>query len=326
VLDAAQTPTMSVGANAGAPVGAVGTVVSSLADTVGGSGLDNVADPDHTIFGIAITGANSAAGTWYWSADDGAHWNVIAAASVSETNALLLNPEYRVYFRPAANTSGVVSDALTFHAWDHSSGTQGSYADTSVNGGSTAYSTATDTISVTVVNQPAVEADAAYVIYGGETLGGQSGLTITGTAGNDTLTGKDGGDILTGGGGADILTGGLGADIFTYTATSQGGDTIKDFTNGDDLIGILNSILGESGTGTLDFDGTFGGGSAILFEQVAGASTAAQHDSAKLIFDTSGHNLYFDNDGGASGSGRILIAHLENAAMLEATSIQLHAG
>jgi VCBS repeat-containing protein len=169
-------------------------------------------------------------------------------------------------------------------------------------------------------------AGAAYVIYGGYDLGGQSGLTLTGTSGVDTLTGKAGNDILTGGDGADILTGGLGADIFHYTAISQGGDTIKDFTKGEDLVGLLNSILGETGTGTLNFDGTFGSGSNVLFESVAGASTAAQHNSAKLIFDTSGHDLYYDNDGGASSSGRILLAHLDQAGMMEATSIKLMAG
>lgn len=76
----------------------------------------------------------------------------------------------------------------------------------------------------------------------------------------------------------------------------------------------------------MNFDGTFGAGSNVLFESVAGASAAAQNDSARLIFDTVGHNLYYDSDGGASGSGRSLIAHLENAATLEAMSIQLQAG
>ncbi len=183
VLDATGTPEISVGANVGAPVGAVGTVVSSLSNAVGGGGLDNVTDPDGTILGMAITGVNSAAGTWYWSANDGGYWTAIAAASVSESHALLLNPEYRVYFRPAADSSGVVSDALTFRAWDRTSGTQGNFADASVNGGASAYSTATDTISVTVVNQPAV--------ISGATTGAvtEAGGVANGSVGTPAATG-----------------------------------------------------------------------------------------------------------------------------------------
>jgi hypothetical protein len=46
----------------------------------------------------------------------------------------------------------------------------------------------------------------------------------------------------------------------------------------------------------------------------------------KLIFDTSGHDIYYDNDGGASPSGGILLAHLDQAGMMEATSIKLMTG
>jgi len=183
VLDATQTPTMSVGANAGAPVGAVGTLVSSLADPVGGGGLDNVADPDNTVFGIAVTGVNGAAGTWYYSTNNGSSWTAIAAGSVSATHALLLNPDYLVYFQPAANSSGTVADVLTFRAWDHSTGTQGTYVDSTVNGGTTAYSTATDTISVKVINQPAV--------ISGTTSGAvtEAGGVANGNAGTPTASG-----------------------------------------------------------------------------------------------------------------------------------------
>jgi hypothetical protein len=61
----------------------------------------------------------------------------------------------------------------------------------------------------------------------------------------------------------------------------------RSFTNGKDPIGILNSVLGEPGIGTLKCDGTAPGSSAALFEAVASASTPTLHDTARLIFDTS---------------------------------------
>lgn len=81
-----------------------------------------------------------------------------------------------------------------------------------------------------------------------------------------------------------------------------------------------------SDLGSLNFDGTVGSSPTVLFEQVATATTAASNNSAKLIFVTSGHNLYYDGDGGASASGRTLLAHLEHAGMIEASNIVLTAG
>ena len=41
-------------------------------------------------------------------------------------------------------------NGLAFHAWDQTSGANGALADSTVNGGTTAFSSATDTIDVTV--------------------------------------------------------------------------------------------------------------------------------------------------------------------------------
>jgi VCBS repeat-containing protein len=52
-----------------------------------------------------------------------------------------------VYFKAAAGTQGTVADALTFRAWDATTGTEGLTGDAAANGGTTAFSTATDTVS-----------------------------------------------------------------------------------------------------------------------------------------------------------------------------------
>ena len=96
--------------------------------------------------GIAVTALNSGNGTWQYSIDDGASWANVGdgdrqlrpvAASVD-----------RLRFVPDALNAD--SATVTYRAWDQTSGTQGTKVDTSTNGGTTAFSTATDTASITV--------------------------------------------------------------------------------------------------------------------------------------------------------------------------------
>jgi Ca2+-binding RTX toxin-like protein len=66
--------------------------------------------------------------------------------------------------------------------------------------------------------------------------------------GDDEIYGRGGDDFLVGQGGKDILTGGAGNDTFVLTSYDVTGpaqfDTIKDFVDGEDKIGLIN----------LDFD------------------------------------------------------------------------
>jgi hypothetical protein len=142
--------------NAGIPIGAVGTLVSSLV-SVGANG--NVTDSDsNPLTGIAIANADTTNGTFFYSTDNGNNWAPLGF--VSNTNARLLAADVntRVYFQPNANFNGIISNALTFRAWDQTTGTNGSTADTTVNGGATAFSSATDTAAITIgtVNNPVI--------------------------------------------------------------------------------------------------------------------------------------------------------------------------
>ena len=56
----------------------------------------------------------------------------------------------RLYFKPNTNFKGLLATAITFRAWDRTSGTNGNLADTSTNGGATAFSSLTDTASLSV--------------------------------------------------------------------------------------------------------------------------------------------------------------------------------
>lgn len=152
-LDGAKAPSLNAMLeDAGTPVGAVGTLVSSLVDlSSAAGGLDNVLDPDSgALTGIAVTAANTANGSWWYSTNNGTTWNALGAVSDASARLLAADTATRLAFQPVADWNSTLADAITFRAWDQASGSNGALADTSVNGGSTAFSTTTDTAGLTV--------------------------------------------------------------------------------------------------------------------------------------------------------------------------------
>ncbi|ULA60002.1 MAG: hypothetical protein LZF60_180001, partial [Nitrospira sp.] len=130
-LDATKSPTLSsVLEDAGAPSGSVGTLVSSLVDFATPAGqVDNVTDADSgATLGIAISGANTSNGTWWYSTNNGSTWNTLGAVSDASARLLAADAGTRIYFQANANYNGTMSDAITFHAWDQTNGTNGGTA------------------------------------------------------------------------------------------------------------------------------------------------------------------------------------------------------
>ena len=155
VVNTAKSPAMAgIFEDSPAPVGAVGTLVSALVDFANPTGqIDNVTDVDTgALLGIAITATNSTNGTWYYSTNGGTNWYAMGSVSANSARLLAADANTRLYFQPNANYNGAISDAITFRAWDQSSGTAGTLADTSVNGGTTAFSTGVDTVSLAVTS------------------------------------------------------------------------------------------------------------------------------------------------------------------------------
>ena len=72
-------------------------------------------------------------------------------------------------------------------------------------------------------------------------FGGRGEDELLGLEGNDTLNGGRGEDTLNGGLGNDVLTGGRGEDIFVL-ATGYGADTITDFNDGNNSIGLSEGL------------------------------------------------------------------------------------
>ncbi|MBP6017182.1 MAG: VCBS domain-containing protein [Candidatus Promineofilum sp.] len=116
------------------------------------TGGNPITDADSgALEGIAIVDADSTHGQWQYSLANPptseADWKPVGA--VSGAAALVLNDDAWLRFLPAANYSGM-SGALTFRAWDRTSGSSGLTADTSINGGTSAFSASTNAFSVMI--------------------------------------------------------------------------------------------------------------------------------------------------------------------------------
>lgn len=158
------------------------------------------------------------------------------------------------------------------------------------------------------------EVETAIVVEAG---GG--GDTVSGASGHDTLRGGDGDDVLEGGvGGDDLLEGGAGADdrrgasgddIFRFAAPGEGGDTIRAFSAGDDVIevsegGFLGGLL--AGVPLAGFQ---------LVVNNAGSATAPA-GVGQFVFDGNDGVLLWDADGDDGEDDAVELAELPGVATL----------
>ncbi len=254
--------------DAGAPSGAVGTLVSSLVDFASPAGqVDNVTDVDSgALLGIAITAADTTNGSWFYSTNNGATWNTLGAVTNASALLLAADANTRTYFQPNADWNGTLGSAITFRAWDQTSGSNGGTADTSTNGGSSAFSTTTDTASLTItaVNDaptnavPAAQtapAAGSLVFSSGNgnaiTVGDVDGgaLTVTLSIGGGTLTlsGTSGLSVTGDGTGTVTLAGSI-ANInaalegLTYGAPGSAGSQTLTITTSDGVASDVDTV------------------------------------------------------------------------------------
>jgi Cadherin-like/Beta-propeller repeat/Bacterial Ig domain/FG-GAP-like repeat len=138
------------------PLGQTGTLVSQLIDLdATPEGINNVNDTPGSLTGIAITTVDTTNGRWFYSIDNGVNWMQFPTG-ITENQSLLLasDANTRIYFQPNGDYNGTIENAITFRAWDqtNSNGRNGGLANTSgtSNGGSTAFSSLTDTARIIV--------------------------------------------------------------------------------------------------------------------------------------------------------------------------------
>lgn len=214
-----------------------GTLVSAIIANAGGNAITD-ADAG-ALEGIAIIGAATGNGVWEFSTNNGFTWSAIGNPSVAAARLLAADSATRVRFVPSLDFNGTIESALTFRAWDRTSGANGDTADTTSNGGKSAFSTATETASITVISvsdMPMVTSPAAAVAVNADNF------LIAGIAEADSLVrvyrdlnnnsqidaGEDqvGQQQLTGGGTAFAISVSLVQNVannLLVTATDDGG-------------------------------------------------------------------------------------------------------
>ena len=67
---------------------------------------------------IAIIGTNMNGGTLYYSTNNGTNWSDVSTVSESSARLLCADSNTRLAFVPATDSTGTISDLITFKAWD----------------------------------------------------------------------------------------------------------------------------------------------------------------------------------------------------------------
>ena len=193
----------------------------------------SLTDPDSgAVEGIAIYGFSGSGGTLEYSLD-GTNWTVLPA--VDATNALLLRATDSLRFTPATDNGGTMY--LDYRGWDQTSGSAGTQVDATTTGGSTAFSTASDqvTVNITDVNDAPVES------------------TIEGTAlaytENDGAVAITSTIVI-----SDVDDTNIESALIQFTGNYVNGEDVLAFTDQNGIAGSWNATTGEmtlSGTATL---------------------------------------------------------------------------
>ncbi|PKK88295.1 MAG: hypothetical protein CVV64_19465 [Candidatus Wallbacteria bacterium HGW-Wallbacteria-1] len=225
VLDNSGTMTLtSVTEDASAPAG------DTVAAIIASAGGNRITDVDiGALEGIAITGLT---GDGTWQFNSGAGWTDVG--SVTGTSALLLSDTVSLRFVPTASNNNTQTATVTFRAWDQSAGVQGTKVDASINGGTTAFSTATEnaSLAVTAVNDAPVLDNSGTMTLTSITEdatspAGDTVAAIIASAGGDRITDPDTGAVegititaVTGTGTWQYTTGVGWTDLGAVTGTS----------------------------------------------------------------------------------------------------------
>jgi hypothetical protein len=260
-------PALAQGSTTVPPDGATTTLGVAVSSLLGG-----VTDADTAALqGIAITAINSGGKLYYMSNSN--VWTEITGggSAVSASNAFLIasyGTTNRLVFVPTSSTfNGNISDAFTFRAWDKTITTTGGvYKDTTINGGITEFSAATDTVSQYVVKPVTINAVSTDNLVGASEV-----LVVSGTSdANATVT------VTIGGTGYNVTANASG--IWTYTGSAS--STM--LTAGANTITAAELVSGVSSSAnvsvTLDATAPTSGTLALAADTGAGFGAGTSSD------------------------------------------------
>jgi cyclophilin family peptidyl-prolyl cis-trans isomerase len=234
VLTAASPSLGSIAANAPKTIELIDTFINA------GTNTTSILDPneDGIDLGIALT-AVTGSGAWEYSLDSGETFQPVG--TVSATSALLLSDLAQLRFTPTGTTG--TNATITYRGWDMTSGAEGEKVNSTAGGSTSAFSTATDTATLTVTSSNV----APVLTAAGPSLGS----TDENTAKTVDLTGS-------------FINNGAGTTTITDTDTSA-------------VVGGI-ALVGVAGTGTWAYStdgstftsmGAVSAGSALLLPSTA---------------------------------------------------------
>jgi Ca2+-binding RTX toxin-like protein len=144
-----------------------------------------------------------------------------------------------------------------------------------------------------------------------DSIGGTSGISLTGNELGQEVYGNNGANTLNGGAGGDYMAGFGGADSFAFTTALGSGnvDHLADFSAVDDTILLENAVFTGLANGALP---------ATAF--VAGAAAADADD--RIVYNSATGQIFFDADGNGAGA-QVLFATVNAGTVLTASDFMV---
>ena len=231
-----------------------GTLVSDL--IASGAGGNPITDQDSgALEGIAVIGADTSHGSWQYTTD-GSHWFDLGAVTETSARILASDGSTALRFVPDTDYNGTVDPAITYRAWDQTTGNNAEAGvDVSLNGGATAFSSASETARITV---DAVNDAPVNTLPADQSMDEDGSLTFSALNGNAiTLSDVD----------VDDGTGELQVHLTTHAGTlklsqttglvfDSGNNGTGDMTFTGLVVDINQALDGMTFTPTHDYFGT----------------------------------------------------------------------
>jgi cyclophilin family peptidyl-prolyl cis-trans isomerase len=315
--------TVNVAANGYAPVltahsPSLGTIDDETTKTISlatfinnGSGTTTITDQDTNavLGGIVLTSAIGD-GTWQYSLDGTTFTDV---GAISANSALLLPGTAQ--FRYIPDNQHAETATISYHAWDTSSGSPGDRVDVSQSsetGGSTAFSTASDTASLTVTQarytkvtgiSPAFGASAGgtQVVITGVDFTGATAVKFGSTAATSYTVNSDTQITAASPAGTGLV------DVTVTTASGTSTTAAADqFSYGPLVTGVSPAYAAPAGGAQVTITGSnFTGATAVKFGNTAATSFTFVSDTKITATAPAGTglvNVTVTNPGGTSAT------------------------
>ncbi|HAX80699.1 MAG TPA: hypothetical protein DCY88_33905, partial [Cyanobacteria bacterium UBA11372] len=178
ILDISGNPTLTAIAQNISNLNNTGTLVSAII-------ANTISDADIGVAGIAVIAVDNSNGTWQFSTNNGSSWINFGIVSNSAATVLTATPNDKIRFVPNPNFNG--NATITYRAWDTTNGVVSgtNNIDVSTNGGTSPFSSNSETATIAVLAVPTPEIqvlDGISDIADGTTTAINFGNTTVGTA------------------------------------------------------------------------------------------------------------------------------------------------